>query len=374
MLRRSILLLTAGSCLTLVGCKEKKVETPPVAPKIEVKPAPVVAPVVVAEVRAPKECAASIDPGPVTELKLGTKTATLNGARLTFAEKDADGALKFGVLGPINEDSGANMLAMKKYVKFFVDEKVDAIVVTGDIGEAAPEGITRVLTELGQAKLPILAIIGNRECRGAFTDGVNAAKEAGVPVVNLNQVRVVEYPELKLVTLPGHFDANFIACSTGCQYVKSTIDEIAKEAKASTIPVALIAHGPPRGKGATALDFAQSANVGDEEITKLINENNISFGFFSNIKEAGARASKDADGTQMSKEGETSKTLFLNPGPADTYEWQLNDGSKSNGLAAVVTIKDGLGSFKLLRLKAPSAAEKAEAKKLDPKVAPAATP
>lgn len=320
--------------LVLSACPEKKVEPPPPPPeKVAAKPPPPPPPPA-AQPRADKECAAPIDPGPVTEVKFGDRTAKLSGARLTFTDKDADGTLTLGVLGPVNEDSGANMVALKKYVKFFADEKVDAIVVSGDVGEVS-SGITRVLKDLGATKLPIYVVIGNRECRGEYTDGVNAAKAEFPNVVNLNEVRVVEYPELTLV-----------------------------------------AHGPPHGSGPQALDFAGAKeNVGDEAITRAITDAKIAFGFHSNIKEAGARAVKDPAGTQLVKESEASDTLYLNPGPADaTVGWDMNDGSKAMGLAAVFRLKDGKGSYKLLRLKPMTAAEKAEAKRLDPPEAPAPAP
>lgn len=354
-----------GLSLGLMACPDKKADVSPPPKPAEVKPV-VVAPPPVAEPRADKECAAPIDPGPVTEVKFGERVAKQTGARLTFTEKDADGALTFGVLGPINEDSGLNMLALKKYVKFFMDEKADAIVVTGDVGEVAT-GIGRVLEELGNTKLPVFVIIGNRECRAEYTDGLLAARAKAPNIVNLNEVRVVEFPELTLVSLPGYHDPNYINCKTGCQYVKSTVAEVVGVAKTSKTPVALIAHGPPHGNGNQALDFAGAGgNVGDEQITKAIGEGNIAFGLFSNIKEAGGRATKDADGTQLAKEGEASKTLFLNPGPADTMGWDMNDSTKSVGMAAVFTIKDGQGTYKMLRLKPPTTAEKAESKKFDP--------
>lgn len=354
-----------GLSLGLIACPEKKTEAPPPKPA-EVKPVVVAPPPAAAEPRADKECAAPIDPGPVTELKFGERAAKQTGARLTFADKDADGALTFGVLGPVNEDSGLNIMALKKYVKFFQDEKADAIVVTGDVGEVAT-GISRVLEELGPTKLPIFVIIGNRECRAEYTDGLLAAKAKAPNIVNLNEVRVVEFPELTLVSLPGYHDPNYINCKTGCQYVKSTVAEVVHAAKESKVPVALIAHGPPHGNGNQALDFAGAGgNVGDEAITKAIGEGNIAFGLFSNIKEAGGRATKDADGTQLAKEGEANKSLFLNPGPADTMGWDMNDSTKSVGMAAVFTVKDGQATYKMLRLKPPTAAEKAEAKKFDP--------
>jgi Icc-related predicted phosphoesterase len=353
--------------LVLWGCPEKKVEAPPpprTEARAEAKPLP---PPPAPAPRADKECAAPIDPGPTSELKFGDRVAKLSGARLSFTDKDADGTLNLGVLGPINEDSGANMIALKKYVKFFTDEKVDAIVVTGDSGEVA-SGIARVLKELAATRLPVFVIIGNRECRSEYTDGVNAAKAEMPNIVNMNEVRVVEFPELTLISLPGHHDPRYFGCSTSCQYLQSTIDEVVREAKLAKTPVALVSHGPPHGQGKLALDVAGGTeNVGDEAITRAIADGKIAFGFFSNIKEAGARATKDAAGTQLLKEGEPSDTLYLNPGPADaTVGWDMNDGTRAVGLAAVFSLKDGKGSYKLLRLKPMTAAEKAEAKRLEP--------
>ena len=92
----------------------------------------------------------------------------------------------------------------------------------------------------------------------------------------------------------------------------------------------------------------------------------ISFGVFSNIKEAGGRAAADPAGATLVKEGVTSKSLFYAAGPADTFGWELNDGTKSVGMAGLISIKDGHASYKNFRLKAFTPAEKAEAKKLEP--------
>lgn len=355
------------SLLGLTGCPDKKPEAAPEPKPAEVKPPPPPpAPPAAPEPRAEKECAAPIDPGPTQELKIGERAARLSGARLTFPDKDADGKLVIGVLGPVDEDSGANMLALQRYLKFFAEEKADAIVVTGDVGELAP-GITRVMKELGASKLPVLVVVGNRECKAEFTDGVAAAQKDAPNIINLNQVRVVEFPELTLVSLPGYHAPEYINCKTGCQYFKSTLDEVMRVAKDAKSPVALVAHGPPRGEGSQALDFAGSGgNVGDEAITKAITATKIAFGLFSNIKEAGGRASKDPAGQVLLKEGEVSESLYLNPGPADTVGWEMNDGTKGVGMAATLTVKGGKGSYKLFRMKPLTAAEKAEAKKLEP--------
>jgi Icc-related predicted phosphoesterase len=364
---RVVLLAAVAGLLVFSACEQKTTPPPKVAEKpVEAPKAP--PPIAAPEPLADKECAAPIDPGPGVELKFGDRVGKTNGARLVFGDKDADGKLSIGVLGPINEDSGQNILALRQYVKFFAKAKVDAIIVDGDVGERA-DGIARVLKELAVAKVPVLVNIGNNERRGDFTDGVKAAAEAFPNVINLTQIRVVSFPELTLISLPGYHDPTYFKCQTSCQYLKSTLDEVVREAKAQTTPVLLIAHGPPRGKGDSALDFATGSggNVGDEGIAKAIATANISFGVFANIKEAGGRAARDPDGTQLVKKGEPSPTLFLNPGPADaTTPWDMNDGTKAVGMAAVFTLSEGKASWDEVRLKPLTAAEKAEAKKLSP--------
>lgn len=351
--------------LTVSGCPEKKTEQPKSATPVAEAPKPPPTPVV-EEQRAVKECAAPIDLAPAAEVKIGARSAQASGYKLAFTDKDADGAVSFGVLGPMNEDSGLNMVALKKYVKFFQDEKVDAILVTGDVGEVA-DGIARVLKVLAETKLPVLAVVGNRECRAEFTDGVASAQKDFSNIVNLNQVRAVEFPELTLVSLPGYHDPNYISCATGCRYFKSTIDEVARVAKEAKTPVLLVSHGPPHGSSKESLDYASAGgNVGDEEINRAIKDGNIAFGAFSNIKEGGARATADAAGTQLVKADVWAKTLYMNPGPADTFGWEMNDGTTSNGMAAVLTFKDGQARYRLYRNKAPTPAEKAEAAKLEP--------
>lgn len=374
----ALAITTLGLAIGLWACTEKKAEPPPPPPPVAAPTPEPVRPPETPEPVAVKECAAPIDVVPPTELKVGDRTAKSTGYKLSFADKDADGTLRLAVLGPVNEDSGQNLINLRKYLKFFAEEKADAIVVTGDVGEVAV-GITRVLTALAESKLPVLVVAGNRECRAEYTDGVAAAQKTASNVINMNQFRAVEFPEATLVSLPGYHDPNFITCATGCRYFKSTVDEVIRVAKESTSPVVLVAHGPPHGDGSQALDYASAGgNVGDEQINRAISEGKISFGVFSNIKEAGARATSDAAGTTMVKAEALSPSLYLNPGPADSVGWEMNDGTKSVGLAAVVSLKDGQASYKLFRAKALTAAEKAEAKKLDPapraEAAPEAAP
>lgn len=346
-LRRSALSLFAA-VFVLAGCKKEE------------KPAPVAeapkqaTPVAQTQQRAPQprphaDCAGPIDLAPPQELKFGERTATRTGYKMTFAVKDADGTLTLGVLGPINEETDANLQALGRYVKFFQDEKVDGVVVNGDLGEGE-EGISKVLGALAKSGLPTFVMIGNREGRADYASAVLAAQKEHPNLVNLNQVRAVEFPEATLVSLPGYHNAEYMHSQDGCVYLASTVEETLRLAKEAKSPVVLVSHGPPRGEGSQALDYATSGgNIGDPQINKIIGEAKVPFGLFSNVKEAGARAVDSAEGKTLVAEGTPSKQLYLNPGPADTVGWKMNDETQSVGMAAVFRIKDGEATWKLFR-------------------------
>ena len=356
------ILASAACLLMLTSCAHESAPSQP-----EVKPAAAEAPKVPPappEPRASKECAAPLEAQPVSEVKIGDKPATSTGYKVSLKDRAPRGQLKLGVLGPINEDSGRNLLVMKKYLKFFADEKVDAIAVTGDVGEIA-EGISRVLKVLGGAGVPVLVIAGNRECQSEFSDGVAAAQKEFSNVVNMNRIRAVEFPEATVVSLPGYHDPNYTHCATGCRYYQSTVDEVVELAKEAKKPVILIAHGPPKGEGSQALDYAiAGGNVGDAQLSRALLEGNIAFGAFSHIKEAGARAT-DLPGTTLIKPSTPMRSFYLNPGPADTITWDMNDGTKSHGMAAVITVHGMEASWKGFRAKPITSAEKAQAKLLE---------
>lgn len=291
-------------------------------------------------------CAGPVEDGAPRPVEIAGRKATQRGSHLRFESAETDGALVLGVLGPINEDSPANLAALQRYLGFFAQHQADAIVVTGDSGETSA-GITRALAVLASAKVPVLVVSGNRECREDYFDGVAAAQRRSSAVVNLNVIRSVELGGVTLVSLPGYHDADFITCESGCRYTRANVDEVIRLARAAPGPVVLVSHGPPRGTTREAIDFAiNGGNAGDPEINRAIEQGRIAFGLFSNIKEAGARAT-DPTGATRILPGRPVRSLFLNPGPADTEAWEMNDGSRSRGFAAVLEIQDGQAQWRL---------------------------
>ena len=379
---RSQCLLTLSSlalCTAALGCHAQRPDPAPMkspAPAVAaVAPAPVKSPAPVADAQEPQEshatqvaqagCAAPLASGEAQQLTVGRLHGVREGTTLTFSAKDNDGSFNLGVLGPINEASGENLVALGRYVKFFKTQNVDAIVVTGDSGETA-RGIRRALEILAKPGLPVFVVIGNSECAADYTEGVLETQKNFPNVVNLNEVRVVSFPEATLVSLPGHHDANYMHCAKGCLYTSANVLEVIRAAKFAHSPVILVSHGPPHGEGSQSVDFtpASGGNVGNPDINRAVKAASIPFGLFSNIKEAGARAT-DSSGSTVVPENTPVKSLFLNPGPASTDNWKMNDGKPSHGFAAVFRLNSRGASWKLFRNPPFSKSEKARARALE---------
>lgn len=361
-----LLLLVSSACLSNKAASPRLPSVPSAPPAPEQTPVNVTAPQASTSDSISNEgrCGAPFEGGIKRELTFGKRVAKQDGARLTFTEADSDGRLVLGVLGPINEDSGANVVALRKYRSFFEKEKADAIIVTGDVGEDAAR-IARVLGELAVTQLPVLVVLGNTESRADFNQGLHEVQQRFPNIIDLTDVRTVQFRELALISLPGYHDPAFVKSKDSCVYAQGAVDEVVREAKRLSPPVALVSHGPPQGIGSGALDWARTVNAGDPAITAAIAAAGIRFGFFSNIKEAGGRAAKDPAGKFPVEQGALAPTLFLNPGPADTTPWEMNDHRRSVGMAAVFSLANGSATYRILRLDPPTAAEKAEARALE---------
>ncbi len=75
-------------------------------------------------------------------------------------------------------------------------------------------------------------------------------------------------------------------------------------------------------------------NVGNQQINELMLNNNIKFGIFGHIHEAGRKAVDDND--KIIQQGVWSNSLNLNAGPI--MEWDMNNGEHSEGSAGIIDI------------------------------------
>jgi Icc-related predicted phosphoesterase len=310
-------------------------------------------------------CVGPIDLGVPETVELEGWTAEVNGYRVNLSRKgEAAGALTFGVIADIKEDTAENLFNLGRFVTWFQSQNVDAIVVTGDSGET-DAGIVRALSRLAEPGWPVFVIIGNREARTVYADAMSKLQDRYDNVFDMNQRRLVQLPGAALVSLPGYHDPRFLHAESGCQYFREDVEALVPVAKAAEGPVFLVAHSGPRGATAQAVDYATEAgNVGDANINRLIAAAEIPFGLFAHIHEAGGKAT-DVLGRDLVEQGKAVSSFFLNVGPADSIRWLMNDGTESRGMAGMVRVEGEKAAYTIHRTEALTDAELAQARALD---------
>lgn len=354
--------LAALAALTIAGCPAKTEKQPE-------KPA---APVVEAPRTSDPLCVGKPTTTPEENLDIGGKTWTRKGSTLTLQGTDPDDEFVVGQITDVkdhNPDNAANLMAIVNWMK---GEHADAIAVTGDLGESQ-ESIEKVLRDVAAAGVPVLAVVGNRECKDHFDNAVKAAQKDFKNVINMNQVRVVNTDDVSFVSMPGYYNRAYLHCGNGCEYMPEDVRALPEIAKDTTAAVkVLISHGPPLQSGPLAIDrIHEGANVGDPVLAEVLQANAalFPFGMFGNIQEAGGYATDLAGKTRVAAETFVD-SFMLNPGPADAVRWVMLDSTESVGMAGLVKVKGKQASYKIFRLK-PGEAKPAAAAAPDGGAAPA---
>jgi predicted phosphodiesterase len=344
----------AAVLLFSVACKK---DAPPAAtvtkvePPAPVKPKPPKAPVAGAK-KSDDQCVGRLTDKPQETIKVGNLEMERNGSTVTLKGTDPDDQFVIGQLSDIKDHTPKNIASIKLFVEWFKKEGADAIVLNGDLGNTQ-KGIEHILdTIAGNIEVPVLAFIGNRECKGDFNKALAASHKKYPHVINMNHVRVFNADDASIVSLPAYYNATYLHCPEGCQYFTEDVAALETFAAETTAPVRVItAHGPPRMNTPEGLDrIHDGVNVGDQDLANFLAVKKLfPFGLFGNIQEAGGHATTLA-GKKL-PEGAFHDSLYLNPGPADHVPWSMLDGTSSFGMAGLLSIKGKQGAYKVLRLK-----------------------
>jgi len=349
-----------GLGLMGAGCKNNTAEQQSAAP-----PGAVAATPVADTAEAPKtdpECVGPIVTGTPTTLTAGKTTWELNGSTLSAKTPPAGDTIVIGAVSDIKEDSEENKVNLRQFAAFFLKNKADLILVAGDTGENAAQ-VEGALSILADTKLPVLAIIGNREGKKAFAAALVSLRTKYPNVFNLNLVRHVVTPALEVISMPGYFNSRYIHAQDGCAYGPNDLESVRTLARGARAPTLLISHGGPKQDGPLALDrTSEGANVGDPALAAVLAEAKIPFGVFGNIHEAGGHAT-DLSGKELIKPGTSVSSLYLHPGAADAVRWGMNDKTESVGMAALVTVKAGKAKYEIVRALDPEKGKGKNAKK-----------
>jgi Icc-related predicted phosphoesterase len=253
-------------------------------------------------------CGAVHDPSPVAR-RLG------HGRRLVLgAIADTHGALP------------ATLAEVERFAARFGERGVDAVAALGDLG-ASEDEIARVLAALRPAHAPILAIAGEREPENAFHAAVKRVQKDGIEIVDLVDKRRMDIGDIDIVSLPG-----YPVTRTGCRYRQADLEGVRAllAGRDRARPLVVLGHMPPRGSQAQAIDRGLGdANVGDGDVTALLEAIAPSLALFAHVDEAGGRA-------QAAGAGE-----WINVGAADAVPHELVGGGSAGAGAAIVEFSDG---------------------------------
>jgi hypothetical protein len=192
-----------------------------------------------------------------------------------------DGRLKLGAIADLHGDAAE----ASKAAAVLTNERVDAILALGDLG-ATEDEIAGVLSSLGQARLPLLALAGDAEPEDRFHAAVKRARAGGVDIVDLVDVRFVDAGDVEIVSAPGYRYSQ-----RGCRYDARDLQMLATQVGRPGKPIVLAAHAPPRDVGADGVDRGYGdANVGDPAMAALATAIAPAAALCAHIDEAGGRA------------------------------------------------------------------------------------
>lgn len=300
-------------------------------------------------------------PAPLFTLK---KPETVTAGKDTFEIRGSDmvrqggawkGPLKIGVLGAVKEAGKETRANIKKAAAEFKKRGVQFVLANGDISEGEFDLEDAFMMVGDEISVPIFAHIGNSEGKGSFTRAYLKTQKTHPHIFNMNWIRHIDLGGVHLFSLPGYYNAKFLHGKAGCHY--TTKDITALRRLMETVPksdtLILTAHGPPLSFGKQGIDVAHDAgNVGDPEMSDLINTVPVPFGLFGHILESGGRATSDLKtGTPIKLPmKKPANKLFINAGSSSGLPWAMLNGKQSYGMAAVVTIENKKGRVEFITL------------------------
>jgi Icc-related predicted phosphoesterase len=291
------------------------------------------------------------DFSPARKIELGGKTYTHTGHKMVVENPDADKNIKIGILGAIKDMSKATRNNLDAAIKWFKSEGVEWIVANGDISRDEFD-LVDAIEYLAQIQIPILMLPGNIDSAGSFARAYIERSEKYPNLVNGMWVRQIAADDIEFWVVPGYHDKRFMQYSSSCLFkdddVQVMLDTLMPEEDA---PLALVSHGPPRGKGKHALDYIiDGENVGHKGLAKLVKDQKIPFGIYGHILESGGRGVQINQKSPV-KEGKKSKTLHVNAGAMSAFPWVMHNHRASYGMAMMMVIQNSKAFYKTKRFK-----------------------
>jgi Icc-related predicted phosphoesterase len=289
-------------------------------------------------------------PGPLDtmttdrQIRIEGKLYKQDGYKLTVQDGDADSVVRIGIISAIKDIAEETLLNIEHSLRWFREQKIEWLVVNGDIA-IREETVGQVVAQLAATKLPVLVVIGNTESKTGWARAYGKLWHQYPNIVNGTWVRQIIADDVEFWTLPGYHDKAFIHQQSGCKINPEHIVELGALKPSGDRPVAIVAHGPPRGSAKTSLDVIHDgSNVGYDLLTQLIADKKVPFGLFGHILEAGGRAVA-LDMNTLVRANTDAAALYVNAGSISSTPWRLLNGQTSYGMAMVVTLQGGQARY-----------------------------
>lgn len=288
------------------------------------------------------------------DIEAGGHRYRLHGHRLEQLDKDKDKVLKIGVISATKDEREATLNAIAELVERMKKDGMDVLVVNGDIAQHDINVDEKIFPALAGAGVLTIVHAGNTESCGYFNRAATKVSEKHRNLINGNYVRQIELDDGVIYTLPGYHDRRFVHTGGAAHYDKDDIFDLRRMIRAGPGPKILVSHGPPKMKGKRGIDEASGAgNVGDPQITDVIEGAKVSFGIFGHILEAGGRAS-DLSGNKQRKPKKWYSSLYVNAGSANPDPWTMLDDETSWGMGLLYEVKGKKARYRVYRLAEPT--------------------
>jgi hypothetical protein len=270
---------------------------------------------------------------------VGGKPYRHRGYRLIAEWKQRKNRFAVGVITAVHQprkDTLAQLNTLKTRCR---KHDCRAIVALGDLGRTTKE-ITRTLAALASPQHPVLALPGARDHIRHFQRALAQLRKKKRAVVDLSAIRIVRWPEITLISMPGHPRHQPLGAGWwSCGFTKGDVAELSTVLRDEPGPFLLAAHATVRMYGRDGLDVGfGGAHLGSAPLARLWTQHSVMAAVMGHIHEAGPGASTGLH-WRPARSDSWHPRLLLNPGAADAVEHASRDGACPHGSAQILEFR-----------------------------------
>ena len=279
---------------------------------------------------------------PVHRVKIGSRAFQRRGYRLVASRQPPESSFCFGAVGGAYTTSEQIRSDLSEFATAVSSMKCRGILVLGNMGRHRKELEQNYIT-LAAAGLPLFILPGASEHMKRYEESLEMLSKRGVEVVDLARVRLVEWSDMTLLSVPGHHKHQPLGSGWwACGFTHRDVYEMMRlmDHKGSKKPVLLVSHASPLTSfaGPRGIDIGYGgAHGGSRALTLLASFLRIGFSVNSQIDEAGP-AGLNPIAKKRVPEEEFAPALWLHPGAVKRFEG--DDGNARKRIGAIMSFRN----------------------------------